>query len=142
MWRKFDRNNIDDVKLLERLCKESGSASVAKEAAYIRRAIWLTKDKPQNLWCEIYDNLGFYMCTQCKSHVRGILTVVHKEHQGKGLGKIINDRRLQRMYKEGIDTFKFRTNINEKAIDFWVRQGAKIVGLKGNDYEMELKIIL
>ncbi len=40
----------------------------------------------------------------------------------------------------GIQTFKFRTNINERAINFWQRQGARIVGLKGDDYEMELTI--
>lgn len=140
MWREFDRNNMDDVRLLENLCRDSGSPSVAREAAYIRKAIWLTKDKPQNLWCEIYDDIGFYLCTRCKSHVRGILTVVHKDYHGHGIGKIINDRRLLRMKYCGIQTFKFRTNINERAINFWQRQGARIVGLKGDDYEMELTI--
>lgn len=45
------------------------------------------------------------------------------------------------MKYSGIKTFKFRTNINERAINFWTRQGAKIVGIKDNDYEMEINII-
>ena len=44
------------------------------------------------------------------------------------------------MKQVGIDTFKFRTNQNEEAINFWLAQGAKIVDVNGNDYEMELKI--
>lgn len=142
MWREFDRNNESDIKLLERLCRESGSKSVKREAAYIRRAIFLTKDKPQNLWCWIYDDCAFYMCTQCKRHIRGILTVVHKDMHRKGLGKLINNHRLMLMKYNGIDTFKFRTNQSEDAIKFWLAQGAKIVGVNGDDFEMELKIVI
>lgn len=46
------------------------------------------------------------------------------------------------MQRAGIDTFKFRTNQNEDAIKFWTAQGARIVDVNGNDYEMELIIKL
>lgn len=57
MWRMFDRNSMEDIRLLESICRNSGSQSVKKEAAYIRRAIYLTKNKPQNLWCWITTNV-------------------------------------------------------------------------------------
>lgn len=80
------------------------------------------------------------MCTRCKKHIRGILTVVREDMHRKGLGRLINSHRLLMMKQVGIDTFKFRTNQNEEAINFWLAQGAKIVDVNGNDYEMELKI--
>lgn len=139
-WRAFNRNSEDDIQLLESICRNSGSPSVKREAAYIRKAIFLTRDKPQNLWCYIYNNCAFYMCTRCKNHVRGILTVVHKDFHRQGLGRLINNHRLLMMKYAGIDTFRFRTNQNEDAIKFWIAQGARIVDVKGKDYEMELKI--
>lgn len=141
-WRAFNRNSTEDIRLLERLCRESGSPSVKKEAAYIRRAIFLTKDNPEKLWCWIYNECAFYMCTRCRKHIRGILTVVHKDMHRKGLGRLINNHRLLMMQRAGIDTFKFRTNQNEDAIKFWTAQGARIVDVNGNDYEMELIIKL
>lgn len=80
------------------------------------------------------------MCTRCKNHVRGILTVVHKDFHRQGIGRLINNHRLLMMKYAGIDTFKFRTNQNEDAVKFWIAQGSRIVDVKGNDYEMELKI--
>ena len=142
MWREFNRNSMEDIRLLESICRNSGSPSVKKEAAYIRRAIYLTKDKPQNLWCWIYNDCAFYMCTRCKKHIRGILTVVRADMHRKGLGRLVNNHRLVMMTRAGIDTFKFRTNQNEEAVKFWTAQGARIVDVNGNDYEMELKIIL
>lgn len=139
-FRQFRRNAPEDIKLLESLVRDSGSKSCAKERAIMRRTIFYTK--PENLWCEIYNEVAFYMCIRCKKHIRGVFTIVRKDYHGKGLGKLINDRRLQRMYYAGIDTFTFRTNRNEPAINFWLKQGARIVDIKGNDYEMELKIKL
>lgn len=46
------------------------------------------------------------------------------------------------MKRAGIDTFKFRTSQKEEAIKFWLAQGARIVDVNGDDYEMELKIKL
>ena len=41
-----------------------------------------------------------------------------------------------------VATFKFRINQNEEAVKFWTAQGARIVDVNGNDYEMELTIKL
>lgn len=38
-------------------------------------------------------------------------------------------------------TMTFQTTIDEKAIDFWLHIGAKIIGLKDNYYYMELDIM-
>lgn len=140
MWRKLDRNNINDIRLLEDICRKSGSPSVAKERTYTSRAIYLTKDKPDNLWCYIYNDCAFYMCTRCSKHIRLIFTVVREDMHRKGLGKLINNHMLRKMKQAGIDTVTFRTNQNEDALKFWLAQGATIVGVNGNDFEMKLKI--
>ena len=67
------------------------------------------------------------------------ITVVRQDMQGKGL-KLINLHRLIMMKRAGIYSFKFKTNKNEKAVNFWLKQGAKIMDVKGEDYEMEIKI--
>lgn len=142
VWREFRRDNRGDIRLLERICRESGSASVRAHAAFLRTAVWHTKEHPQNLWCEILNDAAFYMCTRCRTHVRGVDTVVMEKYHGLGWGKALNDRRLARMRRAGIDTFRFRTSRDNSALGFWLKQGARIVDVRGDDYEMELKIRL
>ena len=142
VWRQFNRNRKSDIRLLERICRESGSVSVAKHAAFLRTAVWHTEEHPENLWCEILNDVAFYMCTRCRNHVRGVDTVVMEKYHGRGWGKLLNDRRLARMKAEGIPLFKFRTNRDDSALGFWLKQGAQIVDVRGDDYEMELRIKL
>ena len=142
VWREFRRDNRGDVALLERICRESGSESVKRGAAFIRTALWHTKDAPDRLWCEILNDAAFYLCTRCRGHVRGIDTVVMERYHGRGWGKALNDRRLARMKAAGIPLFRFRTNRDNSALGFWLKQGAQIVDVNGDDYEMELRIKL
>lgn len=46
------------------------------------------------------------------------------------------------MAEAGVDTLTFRTSMYEDAQHFWLKQGAKIMDVKGDDYEMQLKIKL
>lgn len=141
--REFDRNNPADQRLIENICKESGSPVVAKEANFIRRAIWNTKDHPENLWCEIYDDCAFWMAIKCKNTVRSVFTVVRQDRQKEGIGNILHRRSLRRCMEAGISTLRRHTSQNERAIDYWTqKQGATIVGLNGNDFELEFRIKL
>lgn len=139
-WREFRRDSPGDIRLLERICRESGSASVARHAAFLRTAVWHTEAHPQNLWCEILNDAAFYMCTRCRKWVRGVDTVVMERYHGRGWGKALNDRRLARMRAAGIPLFRFRTSRDGSALGFWLKQGARIVDVRGDDYEMELRI--
>lgn len=125
MWRKFNRNNPNDINLIKEICKKSGSKSVRGEVSYIDVCLWRTKDNPDSLWCYIYNDCAFYLCIRCKKHIRGALTVVREDMHRKGVGKLINNHRLVMMKRAGIDTFKFRTNRNEDAIKFWLAQGGE-----------------
>lgn len=142
VWRPFSRARRSDIRLLERICRESGSESVRRHAAFLRTAVWHTEAHPENLWCEILNDAAFYMCTRCRTHVRGVDTVVMERYHGRGWGKALNDRRLARMMAAGIPLFRFRTNRDGSALGFWLKQGARIVGVRGGDYEMELRLDL
>lgn len=142
VWRELDRNSKRDLKLVERICRESGSVHCRNELAFMRACLFRTSSKPKDLWCEILNDCAFYMCVRCKKHVRGVFTCVLEKFHGKGLGRLLCERCFARMKANGIDTFKFRTSQHEDAFKFWTRMGAHIVGVNGDDFEMEMKINL
>lgn len=133
-WRNY--NHITDDKVLKDICYNCGSASVKSTYPFFRRAMYYGK-----WWCELYGDKGFYFATVARNHIRLIAIAVRKEHRGQGLGKKILFRLLQRLSVAGLDTLTFRTPMNEEAQHFWLKQGAKIMDVKGNDYEMQIKII-
>lgn len=139
-WRVFNINSQQDILFVENLIKQSGSKSCAREAAYVRRLIWQCGKHPEKLLCEIVDECAFYMMTLTKKYARGAFTIVKEDMHGKGYGKMLNQRRFIRMKQLGLNTFKFRTNMAEPAFLFWQKQGAKIVGVHNDDFEMEIKI--
>lgn len=123
IWRPFRRDSRDDLRLLERICRESGSESVRKHAAFLRTAIWQTKDRPDVLWCEILNECAFYMARRCRTYLRGIDTVVMERCHGQGLGRALCERRFARMLAAGIYVFKFRTSRDNSALGFWQKMG-------------------
>lgn len=141
--RQFDRNSREDIQLLESICKNSGSKAVAKERAYIRRVLWETSQHPENLWCEIYDDCAFWMAVKRKNYVRSVFTVVREDMHKRGIGELLHRRSLRRCMAEGIALLRMRTSMSEHAIDYWTQKhNATIVGVNGNDYELEFRIKL
>lgn len=133
-WRSYNHNTDD--KLLKDISYNCGSASVKSTYPFFRRAMYYGK-----WWCELYGDKGFYFATVARNHIRLIAIAVRKEYRGQGLGRKILFRLLQRLSGAGLDTLTFRTPMNEEAQHFWLKQGAKIMDVKGNDYEMQIKII-
>lgn len=83
------------------------------------------------------------MAIKRKNTVRSVFTVVRQDRQKEGIGNILHRRRLRRCMEAGISTLRMRTSQNERAIDYWTqKQGATIVGLNGNDFELEFRIKL
>lgn len=130
MWTGYDRQVVKDI------CYNCNSNISKKSVSYIDYMKHCLPD--EKILCEIYDNKGFYFATLGKKHARLIEIAVREEFKGKGYGKMILYRLLKRMKVNGIYKLTFRTPIDEEAQNFWIRQGAVIVGLKENDFLMEL----
>lgn len=131
MWKVFND------KAAKEICYGCGSDISKQTYAYFRTALFYNADKVMS---EIYDGKALYFATRAKNHIRLIEIAVLSEYQGGGIGRIVLSRLLTRAKALGITRITLRTPINEKAAEFWLHIGAKIIGLKDNDYEMELNI--
>lgn len=137
-WRTYD-HNLDD-KCIKDICYNCGSKSLKATYPFFRRAMYLSK--MGGVWCELFGDQSFYFATVARTHIRLIGIAAKDDCKGQGLGKAALYRLLQRMAAVGIDTLTFRTSMHEDAQHFWLKQGAKIMDVKGDDYEMQLKIKL
>lgn len=131
MWRPYDDKTARDI------CYNCNSSVSRQSYAYFRTALHYNADK---VWSEMYEDKAFYFAARNKTHCRLIEIAVRKEWQGQGIGKLVLFRLLSRMKANGLYKLTFRTPIVEDAQNFWLHIGAKIVDVKGNDYEMELTI--
>lgn len=131
MWRGYDD------KIAKEICYNCGSPVSRKTYAYFRSAFYHNRDK---VWCEIFDGKAMYFAIRCRKHARLIELAVHKTVQGQYVGRKVLFRLLSRMKLAGLHKLTFRTPIAEEAQKFWLHMGARIVDVKGEDYEMELTI--
>lgn len=141
MWSESDYQDgaVKDI------CYNCGSKTAKKSYSFFKRMEYLTGGKAlEKVLCNVWylDGIpaAFFYANKGRSHVRLIEIAVKKDIQGKGIGRKILFRLLSRMKGLGMDTLTFRTPINEPAQFFWLKMGARIMGVKGDDYEMELKI--
>lgn len=130
---------------VKEICKDCGSPTAKNSYSFFNRMIYVTKGNVwEKVWSKVWsDNgepVGFYFATRCRDHVRLIEIAVRTKYKKKGIGKGLLLSLLQRMKEQNLNKLTFRTPIYEEAINFWLHMGAKIVGLKNNDYEMELLI--
>lgn len=126
-----------DTKVLAEIARKSGSERVKKTANYLRAANYYY---PKTFYAERFGDCAFYAVNIAKKHLTIIeLAVLEGEH-GKGIGRKLVNRIKYLCRGKGIDKIRLRTAINETAIEFWLRQGAEIVGLNGEDYELEIKV--
>lgn len=130
----------DDIKVKD-ICYNCGSAVAKSSYNYFRRLDYVTKGKVwSKVWSKDGKNVAFYYATYCKDHCRLVEIAVRSEYQGEGIGKQVLYHLLQTMKANGLYKLTFRTPMNENAIHFWLHVGAKIMDVKGTDYEMELNI--
>lgn len=94
----------------------------------------------EGFWCEIVDDAAFYAGTFGKKHFRLYEMAVSKEAQGKGYGTICLERLKMLCQQRGISKITLRTSRNETAIDFWRKHGGVIVGINGEDWEVEIPL--
>lgn len=141
MWSESDYQDgaVKDI------CYNCGSKTAKKSYSFFKRMEYLTGGKSlEKVMCSVWYLDGvpaaFFYANKSRNHVRLIEIAVKKDLQGKGIGRKILFRLLSRMKQLGMDTLTFRTPTNEPAQFFWLKMGARIIGMKGDDYEMELKI--
>lgn len=141
MWSE---NGYNDNAVKE-ICYNCNSDTAKKSYNYFRRMEYITGGK---VWEKVISKvmykdeipIAFYYANKARKHYRLVEIAVRKDYQGQGIGKKMLFRLLSQMKSDGVDTLTFRTPINEQAQFFWLKMGATITGVKGDDYEMELKI--
>lgn len=131
MWTAYDEKTAHDI------CYASNSPVTKRTYLFFRAMLYRSGDK---VWSEIYDGKAMYFATRARDHVRLIEIAVRSEYQGQGMGKKVLFRLLSRMKRNNLYKLTFRTPIVEDAQSFWLHLGAKIVDVKGEDYEMVLTI--
>lgn len=138
MWVISDYSD----KAVKEICYNCNSQTAKQSYNYFRRLLFSSKDKVwSKVWNENDKPVAFYFASRCKTHIRLIEIAVHKDYQKRGYGKKVLFDLLAEMKKHNINKLTFRTPIAEDAPNFWLHIGAQIVGLKGEDYEMEINII-
>lgn len=131
MWRAYDE------RIAKQVCYDCGSPVSKRTYPFFRRMLYTSGDK---VWSELYGDQALYFATKARDHVRLIEIAVRTPYQGTGLGRKMLFRLLSRMKAAGLYKLTFRTPIAEEAQKFWLHLGARIMDVKGEDYEMELTI--
>ena len=107
-------------------------------AAYFRRALFVSCGG--KFWYGLFLNCAFYYGYVAQDHFRLIAIAVDEEHQGLGFGSMMLTRIMKRCEENNIPAITFRTHKLGKALEWWKKQGAVIVGDKGLDYEMRIQL--
>ena len=140
----YVRSGYDDAAVKD-ICYHCGSPTAKKSYNYFRRIAYVSGGK---VWAKVWAKVwyaqdlpvAFYYATRARDHVRLIEIAVREDFQGTGLGKEVLNVLLRDMQAAGIRKLTFRTPSNETAPGFWLHMGARIMDVKGQDYEMELTL--
>lgn len=126
-------------KTVREICYNCGSKVAKQSYNYFRRMHYVTGGK---VWSKVWSKGGtpiaFYYASRCRDHVRLIEIAVREEYHKQGIGKMMLYDLLSAMKQAGLYKLTFRTPIAEEAQKFWLHLGARIIDVKGEDYEMEL----
>lgn len=129
--QKYDKEIIKDI------AKNCGSKNVKSTYSYLDVANYHSKGKFR---CEIIDECAFFAGLIGKQHFRLIETAVKQDCQGKGYGTAIIIRMKKLCKENNLNKITLRTSKDETALQFFKKQGGVIIGEKGNDFEMEIKV--
>ncbi len=137
MWRVSSYND----NAVKEICYNCGSKVAKQSYNYFRRMHYVTGGKVwSKVWSKGETPIAFYYASRCRDHVRLIEIAVKEDCHKQGIGKMVLLDLLSAMKQEGVSKLTFRTPIAEDAQKFWLHMGARIMDVKGDDYEMELTI--
>ncbi len=139
-------SNYED-RAVKEICYNCGSPIAKQSYNYFRRIHYVTGGKVwSKVWSKVSEQgvgaepVAFYYASRCRDHVRLIEIAVREEYHKRGIGRMVLYDLLSRMKQAGLSKLTFRTPIAEEAQNFWLHLGARIMDVKGDDYEMELTI--
>lgn len=130
---------------IKTICYDCGSKVAKQSYNYFRRANYRAGQAKSTVWCKVWYKedgtpVALYYAYKCRTHARLVEIAVRTEYKRQGIGKMALFDLLTRMKQAGLYKLTFRTPINEEAQNFWLQIGARIVDVKGEDYEMEITI--
>ena len=124
-----------DIPVIEGMIRDCGDCRVSLEYPFVRSAFFYG-----NCAGEALGDIGFYLCRCGGRTIRLYFLVVRGRYHGMGHGKTLLRMLMQKAITGGAKAITMRTAIDGPAIGFWLKYGAEIVGLKGDDYELVMKV--
>ena len=120
-------------KELYAIAKTTGNEQIKDDVKYMRLPVY----NGTVVYAERIKGIAFF-CGYCnKDHFRISGIGVNKEYQGKGFGKFMYMRCVKYAKAQGFKKMKTRTL---SWVDFYLRFGWRITGMKNNDFMMERDI--
>lgn len=129
-------DRASDVKKARSIAKDSGSDEL-KHSEYLRAAAWRAGDK---FLMETFDDVAYYAGVFGKDHFRLVEIAVTAEMQGRGYGRMMMRRIVQKCRARGVHKITLRASAEEGAAGFYKKFGAVVTGLHDGDYEMEIRL--
>ena len=126
-----------DERAMEALARKSGSKRVKESVAYIRRAHYYNPDK--TFTCRIGES-AFFAGTIAKDHFRLLEIAVLQDAHGQGYGRKMMEIMKAVSKQHKLKKITLRTSKEETAVNFFTKFGGVIVGEKGKDWEMEIRL--
>lgn len=122
-----------DEKALYAIAKTTDNKQLKDDVKYMR----LVVHAGRAVYAEWIEGIAFF-CGYCnQDHFRIVGIGVNNQHQGKGFGKFMYMRCVQYAKSKRFKKLKTRTL---SGVDFYLRKGWRITGMKNNDFMMERDI--
>lgn len=124
-----------DEKALKEIAKATGNKQLVKDVAYMRVTQY---HQARRLKAERLENIAFFIGYHNADHFRLVGIGCRKEQQGKGYGRFMLYRAVEYARKQGYSKIRTRTM---NGVDFYQKcGGARIIGMKDDDFLMEMDI--
>lgn len=127
-----------DKEKIKRIATNCGSESVKKTYSFLSSLEFYRQKGKIAFFCEFFDDNAFMAYTINKKHIRLYEIAVLKDQQGSGYGRYMLHRLKKIAAQNDINCISFRVEKGSDAVKFYKRNGGKIVGEKGPDYEMKI----
>lgn len=126
----------NDYKILHDICYSCSSGVLKKTYVYIRRCVYM---HPNKTVCDIFNGTdAFFLGVYGKSHLRGVGIAVKDTAKGCGLATSIVAYEIAKARAAGLRRMTLSTPINESAVEFWKKVGARIIGKGKDEWQMEM----